>query len=73
MAFTLNQLNALEAALASGQLSVNYDGKSVTYRSVGDLMQARNLIRGELIAAGLLSASSLSNRGPASLATFSRD
>lgn len=73
MAFTLNQLNALEAALASGQLSVNYDGKSVTYRSVGDLMQARNLIRGELIAAGLLSASPLSNRGPASLATFSRD
>ena len=73
MAFTLNQLNALEAALASGQLSVNYDGKSVTYRSVGDLMQARNLIRGELMAAGLLSPSPLSNRGPASLATFGRD
>jgi hypothetical protein len=73
MAFTLSQLNALEAALASGQLSVNYDGKSVTYRSVSDLMAARNLIRGELLASGQLSASPLSNRGPASLATFSRD
>ncbi|XYJ11805.1 phage head-tail joining protein [Telluria sp. B2] len=73
MAFSLTQLNALEAAIASGQLSVNYDGKSVTYRSVGELMQARDIVRSELIASGQLRASPLSNRGPASLATFSRD
>lgn len=71
--FTLSQLNALDAAIASGQLSVNYDGKSITYRSVGDLMKARELVRSELIAAGQLSAPPLSNRGPASLASFSRD
>lgn len=73
MAFTLNQLNALDAALASGQLSVNYDGKSVTYRSVSELVLARNLIKGELMASGQLPASPLSNRGPASLSIFSRD
>jgi hypothetical protein len=73
MAFTLTQLNAIEAAIASGQLSVNYGGKSVTYRSFTDLRQARDLIRSDLIASGQLAPPPLSNRGPASLATFSRD
>jgi len=73
MAFTLSQLNALDAALASGQLSVNYDGKSITYRSVTELVTARNIVRSELIAAGQLSEGRRSNRGPASLASFSRD
>ena len=73
MAFTLTQLNALEAALVSGQLSVNYDGKSITYRSVSELLIARNVIRGELLASGQLTASPLSNRGPAALTTFTRD
>jgi hypothetical protein len=71
--FTLSQLNALDAAIASGQLSVNYDGKSITYRSIGELMKARDLVRSELISTGQLSTSPLSNRGPASLASFSRD
>jgi hypothetical protein len=71
--FTLTQLNALDAAIASGQLSVNYDGKSITYRSIGELIKARDLVRSELMATGQLSASPLSNRGPASLASFSRD
>lgn len=73
MAFTLTQLNALETAMASGQLSVNYDGKSITYRSVDDLIKARNLVRAELMASGLLGQMPLSNRGPGSLTTFSRD
>lgn len=73
MAFTLNQLNAIEAAIASGQLRVMYDGKQVEYRSIADLRQARDIIRGELIASGALSVSKASNRGPASLAVFSRD
>lgn len=73
MAFTLNQLSALESAIASGQLRVMYDGKQVEYRSVADLIQARDLVRSELIASGQLSAAPLSNRGPASLAVFSRD
>jgi len=73
MAFTLNQLNALDSAIASGQLSVNYDGKSITYRSVSELMKARDVIRSELAASGQLSTGPLSNRGPASLTTFTRD
>ena len=73
MAFTLTQLNALETAMASGQLSVNYDGKSITYRSVDDLIKARNLVRAELMASGQLGHAPLSNRGPASLTSFSRD
>lgn len=73
MAFTLTQLNAVEAAIASGQLSVNYDGKSITYRSIGDLVKARDMIRADLIGSGSLAQSPLSNRGPASLTIFSRD
>lgn len=73
MAFTLNQLSTLDSAIASGQLSVNYDGKSITYRSVGELIKARDLMRSDLIASGQMRAGPLSNRGPAALATFSRD
>jgi hypothetical protein len=73
MAFTLNQLNAIESAIGSGQLVVEYDGKKVEYRSMNELMKARSVVRGDLIAQGLLSASSQTNRGPASLAVFSRD
>lgn len=54
MAFTVTQLAAIEAALTSGELTVEYDGKRVTYRSMDELRQARDLVRGELIEAGLL-------------------
>jgi len=73
MAFTLNQLNAIEAAIASGELKIEYDGKHIEYRSMSDLMRARTIVRNELIAVGILQPSSNSNRGPASLAVFSRD
>ncbi len=73
MAFTLNQLNAVDAAIASGQLSVEYDGKKFSYRSVEELMKARELIRSELVASGILVLPSATNRGPAALTYFSRD
>jgi roadblock/LC7 domain-containing protein len=73
MAFTLTQLAALEAAIASGELSVQYDGKKVEYRSISDLRAAYNMVRGELIASGQLQEPTTTNRGPASLAVFSRD
>lgn len=73
MAFTLGQLHAIEAALASGSLKVSYDGKTVEYRSTDDLIKTRNLIRGDLIATGVLASVASSNRGPGSLAVFSRD
>lgn len=57
MAFTTTQLDAIEAALASGELEVEYDGKKVKYRSVDELRAARDLVRGELIAAGLITDS----------------
>ena len=69
MAFTTTQLAAIEAALASGELTVEYDGKRVTYRSMAELRQARDLIRGELIAAGTLTESA----PPRSYASHSRD
>lgn len=50
--FTVTQLEAIESAIASGELTVKYDGKEVTYRSMADLRAARDLIRGELVASG---------------------
>jgi hypothetical protein len=58
MAYTLSQLQAIEAAIATGELTVEYDGKKVTYRSMVELIQARDLIRGELAATGQLSEQS---------------
>ena len=40
MAYTEDQARALREALASGVLTVSYDGKSVTYRSVDEIKTA---------------------------------
>lgn len=40
MSYTQTQLEALQAALASGTLRVSYDGKTVEYRSVDELIRA---------------------------------
>ena len=37
MAYTEEQARALREALTSGVLTVSYDGKSVTYRSVSEI------------------------------------
>ncbi len=44
MAFTVEQLQAVEEALASGALTVKYADRSVTYRSQADLIALRDLI-----------------------------
>lgn len=54
MAFTTTQLDALEAAIGTGELVVEYDGKKVQYRNMADLIRARDLVRSELVAAGAL-------------------
>lgn len=41
MALTQTDLDALDRAIASAVLTVTVDGKSVTYRSIGDLKRAR--------------------------------
>lgn len=70
MAFTLTQLAVLEAAIASGELVVQHDGKRVEYRSVADLVKARDLVRAELIASGQLGAPS---RGSTTVASYCGD
>jgi hypothetical protein len=48
MAFTQQNLDALEQAIATGTLSIEYNGKRITYRSVADLLKARDVIKTEL-------------------------
>lgn len=50
--YTLAQLVALEAALASGATTVSYEGKSVTYRSVAELREAIYVVRAALFGTG---------------------
>ncbi len=40
MTYTEDQVRALREALTSGVLTVSYDGKSVTYRSVDEIKTA---------------------------------
>lgn len=56
MAYTTTQLAAIEAAIATGELTVTFDGRSVTYRSISDLLKAKRDIEAGLIAAGSVTA-----------------
>lgn len=53
--FTVDQYNAIVAAIASGELIVQHNGKRVEYRSMAELKEAKSLIESDLIAAGQLS------------------
>jgi hypothetical protein len=44
MAFTLDQLDALDAALAQGVLEVEYADKRVKYRSLSEMLEMRRLM-----------------------------
>lgn len=48
MAFTQAQLNAIETGIAAGTTSVSYEGKSVTYRSLDEMLRIRAIIRSAL-------------------------
>ena len=52
MAFSTADLTSIETAIATGELTVEIEGKRVTYRSIDDLRKARNLIMAELQASG---------------------
>lgn len=67
MAFTQAQLDALEAAIASGTLEVRYGEKSVRYQSTADMIKARDLIRDQL------SVAAANQQSRASFASFMRD
>lgn len=57
MAFTQTDLDNINAAIASGELTVEVNGRRVTYRSIADLERARSMIQGDLAAAASGSAS----------------
>lgn len=48
MAFTIEQLSALDDAIAQGVLEVKYADKTVTYRSLSEMMKIRGLIERSL-------------------------
>lgn len=48
MAFTQADLNAVERMIATGTLKLDYDGKKLEYRSMGDLRMARDMILADL-------------------------
>lgn len=50
MAFTQSDLAALDSAIASGELTVSHNGRTVTYRSISDLLKARAAVAAELSA-----------------------
>ncbi|WP_448682593.1 phage head-tail joining protein [Pseudomonas nicosulfuronedens] len=48
MSYTLEKYQALKAALAGGELQVRYADRSVTYRSVDEMMRILRQMEGEL-------------------------
>lgn len=57
MAHTQADLDAIKAAIASGEQSVEVGGRKVVYRSVDDLRKARDDIAAELAGAAASSTS----------------
>jgi len=50
MAFTKDDLDSIDRAIASGELSVTHNGRSVTYRSMTELLKARDRIANQISA-----------------------
>ncbi len=48
MAWTQTQLDALNDAIAAGVTSVSHNGKTVTYRSLAEIMQLRDRMQWEI-------------------------
>ena len=51
MAYSTADLQALDAAIASGELSVQVDGRRVQYRSIDELLRARSHVEQQITAA----------------------
>jgi len=52
MPFTSTDLANVDAAIASGELAVEVNGKRITYRSVQELMVARSAILNDIATTG---------------------
>jgi hypothetical protein len=48
MAYTQEQYDALKAAIAGGELSVRYADRSVTYRSIDEMIRILRLMESDL-------------------------
>jgi hypothetical protein len=70
MAYTTENLEALEAALASGALTVQQGGQSITYRSVEQLKAAIAYVRDGI--AGDAAAAAGTTASPRIIRTFTR-
>jgi hypothetical protein len=75
MAFTQTQLDAIEGGIAAGTTHVSYDGKSVEYRSLDEMLRIRDIIRRALGIIPQSSATVLAahDRGFPSPSTFGDD
>lgn len=51
MALTQTDLDALDSAISTAELSVEIDGRKVTYRSTSELLQARAHVAGVINSA----------------------
>ena len=59
MAYTQAMLDKLDEAIATGALRITHNGKTVEYRSMNDMVRARNMIEKKLAeAAGAVRSSS---------------
>lgn len=63
MAHTQADLDAIKAAIASGEQSVEVGGRKVVYRSIDDLRKARDDVTAELASAATAASSSAVRRG----------
>lgn len=57
MAFTQTDLDNINSAIATGEMSVEFNGRKVVYRSVADLEKARSIVAADLAAATSTGAS----------------
>lgn len=51
MAFTQTDLDNVNAAIAVGEMTVEVNGRRVTYRSIAELERARSIIQSDLASA----------------------
>lgn len=58
MALTKSDLDALDSAIASGALSVEFDGRRITYQTTSQMITAREHV------AKVVNGSASTNRGP---------
>ena len=51
MAWTSTDITAIENAIASGELTVQYQDRRIVYRSLSELLRARDVIQAAINAA----------------------